>query len=109
MDLRLLVSPHTPLCSVTASNISLSPSFFRCGIRSIYERLTNIAQVEDTLFRIPREYIAQESSVFADMLAIGGNVNLDEGSGDISPIVLPGTVKTESFRALLKVLHPRDS
>ena len=70
----------------------------------------NIAQVEDTLFRIPHEYLAQESSVFADMLAIGGNVNPGgEGSGDISPIVLPGTVNTKSFRALLKVLYPQDS
>jgi len=68
----------------------------------------NIAQVEDTLFRIPHEYLAQESSVSADMLAIGGNVNPgSKGSGDMSPIDLP-RVSTKSFRALLKVLHPRD-
>jgi len=35
----------------------------------------NIGQVEDTLFRIPPEPLAQESPVFADMLAIGGDVN----------------------------------
>ena len=70
----------------------------------------NITQVEDTLFRIPHEYLAQESSVFADMLAIGDSMNPDgESSGDISPIVLPGTVNAKSFHALLKVLHPQDS
>ena len=110
MNLRLPASSHIPLCSITAKNTPLSPSFFRCGIHSIIRTTINIAQVEDTLFRIPREYSAQESSVFADMLAIGGNVNPSgEGSGDNSPIILPETVNTKSFRALLKVLHSQDS
>ena len=88
---------------------SLEPLVFQVrnsfNIRTIF----NIAQVENTLFRIPHEYLAQESSVFADMLAIGGNVNPGgEGSGDIWPIILPETVNTKSFRALLKVLHSQD-
>jgi len=70
----------------------------------------NIGQVEDTLFRIPPEPLAQESPVFADMLAIGGDVNPDgKGSRDTLPIVLPRTTSVKSFRALLKVLYPLDS
>ncbi|KAF5354750.1 hypothetical protein D9756_005649 [Leucocoprinus leucothites] len=72
-----------------------------------------IFRAEDTLFRIPREYLSQESPVFLDMLQLpqptsseGGNGG--EGSGDATPIVLPDTITANSFRALLKVLCPRN-
>ncbi|KAJ3573832.1 hypothetical protein NP233_g2178 [Leucocoprinus birnbaumii] len=73
-----------------------------------------IFQVENTLFRIPREYLSQESPVFLDMLQLPQSTTSEdgsggEGSGDATPIVLPDTITANSFRSLLKILYPRES
>ncbi|KAF9445058.1 hypothetical protein P691DRAFT_735574 [Macrolepiota fuliginosa MF-IS2] len=69
-----------------------------------------IFSVENTLFRVPREYLAQESPVFLDMLALPQPVTDDEGVGsegavDAKPLVLPDTIAAPAFRALLQILY----
>jgi len=61
-------------------------------------------QVEDTIFRIPREYLSQESTIFCDMLQIPQPTDGDcDGSADAKPIQLPQIAAT-SFRLLLRFL-----
>jgi hypothetical protein len=64
-------------------------------------------QVEDTLFRVPRSYLEEESEVFREMyqLPIAENTTPD-GCSDEQPLRLDG-VKKEDFRQLLRVLIPR--
>ena len=74
-----------------------------------------LSQVEDELFRVPRNQFECHSEVFRDMFALplrasqlrDGGVNL-EGSDDSRPIVLDraGGVTKNAFSALLQVLYP---
>jgi hypothetical protein len=71
--------------------------------------------VEGNLFRIPREYIAQASPVFLDMLNLPQPAtenepgNPGEGTTDATPLVLPDTVKSTAFRSLIRLLYPNIS
>ncbi|XP_006461451.1 hypothetical protein AGABI2DRAFT_205241 [Agaricus bisporus var. bisporus H97] len=67
-----------------------------------------IFQVEDTLYRIPREYLSQESTIIRDMLQVPQSINSDfEGSADSKPIILQ-QIKATPFRFLLKFLFNPD-
>ncbi|KAF9447732.1 hypothetical protein P691DRAFT_619170, partial [Macrolepiota fuliginosa MF-IS2] len=68
-------------------------------------------QAENTLFRVPSEYLVQESSVFFDMMTLPRPAVKDkgvdgEGATDANPIALPETITASSFRALLQILTP---
>ncbi|KAF9443656.1 hypothetical protein P691DRAFT_797152 [Macrolepiota fuliginosa MF-IS2] len=70
-------------------------------------------RVENILFRVPREYLVQESPVFLDILALPQPVTGEEGVStegtvDAKPLVLPDTITASAFRALLWVLYPAD-
>ena len=65
---------------------------------------SQVAQVEDCLFRVPREPLEEESTVFADMFLLPqGEQVIVEGQSDENPIVLQGIEKDE-FEPLLKAL-----
>lgn len=65
-------------------------------------------QVEDTLYRIPREYLSQESTIIRDMLQIPQSMNSDsEGSTDSKPIIVQ-QIKATSFRFLLQFFFNLD-
>ncbi|KAF7782847.1 hypothetical protein Agabi119p4_2223 [Agaricus bisporus var. burnettii] len=67
-----------------------------------------IFQVEDTLYRIPREYLSQESTIIRDMLQIPQSMDSDsEGSADSKPIIIQ-QIKATSFRILLQFLFNLD-
>ncbi|KAI6015577.1 hypothetical protein EDC04DRAFT_643623 [Pisolithus marmoratus] len=64
-------------------------------------------QVEDRLFRLPRQSLEAQSPVFKDMFAFPPPPGVDiEGSSDEHPIVLPDVVTVEDFKRLIKVLLP---
>ena len=65
---------------------------------------SQVAQVEDCLFRVPREPLEEESTIFADMFLLPqGEQVMVEGQSDENPIVLQGIEKDE-FEPLLKAL-----
>ncbi|KAF9447811.1 hypothetical protein P691DRAFT_730852 [Macrolepiota fuliginosa MF-IS2] len=69
-----------------------------------------IFHVEGVLFRVPREYLIQESPVLLEMLALLQPATDNEGVGgegvaDAKPLTLPDTITALSFRALLQVLY----
>ncbi|KAI5988161.1 hypothetical protein EDD15DRAFT_2289964 [Pisolithus albus] len=62
-------------------------------------------QVEDTLFKVPREALESQSPVFKDMFSLPPPPNVEvDGSSDEHPIVLPEPVTAVDFKWLLKVL-----
>ncbi len=66
--------------------------------------------MENTIFRVPREYLAQESPLFLDMFQLPQpDVDSVEGSKDGTPVILPEPITASSFRALLKLLYSSDS
>ncbi|KAI6043402.1 hypothetical protein EDC04DRAFT_2562969, partial [Pisolithus marmoratus] len=63
--------------------------------------------VEDHLFRIPREPLETESTVFKDMFLLPqGDSETVEGQSDTSPVILQGISKNE-FESLLRALMYR--
>ncbi|KAF9446548.1 hypothetical protein P691DRAFT_803840 [Macrolepiota fuliginosa MF-IS2] len=69
-------------------------------------------RIEDTFFRVPREYLLQESPALLDVLARYQPVTDDEGVGnegvDAKSLALPNTITTSSLRILFQVLYPLD-
>lgn len=64
-------------------------------------------QVEDYLFRVPRQTLEAQSLVFRNMFSMPPPPDVEvEGSSDERPIVLPEPVKARDFKRLLKVLLP---
>ena len=65
--------------------------------------------MEDCLFRVPREPLEAESTVFKDMFLLpqGDKVKV-EGLSDANPVVLDG-VKKKDFERLLKALMHRST
>lgn len=62
-------------------------------------------QVEDTLFKVPRQTLEAQSPVFRDMFSLPPPPDVEvDGSSDEHPIVLPEPVKAIDFKRLLKVL-----
>lgn len=61
--------------------------------------------MEDCLFRVPREPLEAESTVFRDMFLLPQGETV-EGLTDANPVVLPGVSK-EDFEQLLKALMCR--
>lgn len=63
--------------------------------------------VEDCLFRVPREPLEAESTVFRDMFLLPqGDSETVEGQSDTSPVILHGVSKKE-FESLLRALLNR--
>ncbi|KAK0486271.1 hypothetical protein IW261DRAFT_1454674 [Armillaria novae-zelandiae] len=67
-----------------------------------------VLQVEDTLFRIPKQYLFGQSEAFDAMLSLPQGGHEPEGTSDERPIQLSGIKKTD-FEQLLQVLHPIDA
>ena len=66
-------------------------------------------QVEDCLFKVPREPLEAESTVFRDMFLLPqGDKAKVEGLSDANPVVLGG-VKKKDFEQLLKALMCRSA
>ncbi|KAI6015181.1 hypothetical protein F5J12DRAFT_816462 [Pisolithus orientalis] len=66
-----------------------------------------LTQVEDCLFRVPREPLEAESTVFRDMFLLPqGDSETVEGQSDTSPVILHGVSKKE-FESLLRALLNR--
>lgn len=64
-------------------------------------------QVEGCLFKIPREPLVEESTVFADMFLLPqGDQATVEGQSDENPIILQ-EINKHDFEQLLKVLMSR--
>ncbi|KAI6103730.1 hypothetical protein EDD16DRAFT_1493486 [Pisolithus croceorrhizus] len=64
-------------------------------------------QVEDSLFKVPREPFEKESEVFCDMFSLPqGSSVVVEGTGDENPIRIDRTSK-DDFEQLLKALLHR--
>ncbi|KAH8796223.1 hypothetical protein DL96DRAFT_1644360 [Flagelloscypha sp. PMI_526] len=64
-----------------------------------------VFQVEDTLFRFPRQAIMESSIVFREMLTVPPSpANEGEGTCDENPIVLQDS--KDDFTALMDYLHP---
>ncbi|KAI6113531.1 hypothetical protein EV401DRAFT_1982808 [Pisolithus croceorrhizus] len=64
-------------------------------------------QVEDCLFRVPRQTLEAQSPVFRNMFSMPPPPDVEvEGLSDEHPIVLPEPVKARDFKRLLKVLLP---
>lgn len=69
--------------------------------------LTVVWQVENTLFKIPRNGFEQESEVFRDMFSLpSGEDESLEGASDGNPIILED-VQAAAFRLLLQMMYPR--
>jgi len=70
-------------------------------------RLT-IHQVEDTLFKVPRQYFVENSSIFQDMFSIP-QVQIEgsspEGLSAEKPLRLDGISQVD-FERLIKVIYP---
>lgn len=65
---------------------------------------TVVFLVEDTLFRVPRKLLEEESTVFRDMFLLPQpNNDAIEGQDDTRPVILHGVSKAD-FECLLKVL-----
>jgi len=68
----------------------------------------HINQVEDTLFRVSRQYFVEKSPIFRDMFSIP-QIQIEgsspEGSSDEKPLRLEGISKVD-FERLLKVMYP---
>ncbi|KAG2039834.1 hypothetical protein BDR03DRAFT_825379, partial [Suillus americanus] len=62
-------------------------------------------QVEDCLFRVPRDTLESQSDVFRDLFLLPVQADKAEGCSDTDPIVLEGILK-EEFQSLMKVLYP---
>ncbi|KAK0226388.1 hypothetical protein IW262DRAFT_1457617 [Armillaria fumosa] len=67
-----------------------------------------VLQVEDTLFRIPKQYLAGKSEAFDSMLSLPQGGSEPEGISDERPIQLSG-IKKIDFERLLQILHPIDA
>ncbi|KAJ6456081.1 hypothetical protein C8R45DRAFT_1034851 [Mycena sanguinolenta] len=66
-------------------------------------------KVEGTIFNVPRYHFEHASEIFASMLTLpAGDGVPTEGQSDQIPIVLESIRKVD-FRALLKVLYPRNA
>ena len=60
--------------------------------------------MKDSLFRVPREPLEEESIAFADMFLLPqGEQVIVEGQSDENPIVLQG-IEKDDFESLLKAL-----
>ena len=60
--------------------------------------------MEDCLFRVPREPLEEESTVFGDMFLLPqGEQVVVEGLSDENPVVLQG-INRDEFESLLKAL-----
>ncbi|KAG2141266.1 hypothetical protein DEU56DRAFT_885326 [Suillus clintonianus] len=64
-----------------------------------------LADVEDCLFRVPRDMLESQSDVFRDLFLLPVQTGKAEGHSDTNPIVLAGVQKAE-FQSLMKVLYP---
>ncbi|KAK0241277.1 hypothetical protein EDD85DRAFT_934305 [Armillaria nabsnona] len=64
-----------------------------------------VLQVEDTLFRIPKQHLVGKSEAFDSMLSLPQGGSEPEGVSDDRPIQLSG-IKKIDFERLLQVLHP---
>ena len=64
----------------------------------------SLIQVENTLFKIPRYLLKNESPVFEDMFGMP-HCGQSEGSTDTAPIRLPH-INVSDFERLLELLHP---
>ncbi|KAF9446547.1 hypothetical protein P691DRAFT_776789 [Macrolepiota fuliginosa MF-IS2] len=64
--------------------------------------------VENTFFRVPREYLLQQLPTFLGMFVTDSEGVGSEGATDTKPLTLPDTITASSFRALLQVLYPLD-
>ncbi|KAF5379189.1 hypothetical protein D9615_006037 [Tricholomella constricta] len=74
---------------------------------ALYYLMPITIQVEDCLFKVPRNSFMQNSPIFRDMVSIPqGSISYVEGSSDSHPLKLD--VNKEDFRQLLKVLFPLD-
>ncbi|KAI6146765.1 hypothetical protein BKA82DRAFT_145948 [Pisolithus tinctorius] len=81
--------------STTASSYSKHSEFYTHTITFL---------VEDSLFRIPREPLEAESTVFRDMFLLPqGESETVEGQSDTCPVILQGISKKE-FESLLRAL-----
>ncbi|PBK86915.1 hypothetical protein ARMGADRAFT_998498 [Armillaria gallica] len=67
-----------------------------------------VLQVEDTLFRIPKQHLVGKSEAFDSMLSLPQGGSEPEGVSDDRPIQLSG-IKKIDFERLLQVLHPVDT
>jgi hypothetical protein len=66
-----------------------------------------MVQVEDELFRVPKDDLAKNSEVFADMFVMPSGVDHKvEGHDDDHPIFLEG-YKKKDFICLLRVMYSR--
>lgn len=67
-------------------------------------------QIEDSVFRVPRHGLEEQSEVFRDMFSMPTGHELEEeseqeGGSDENPIRIYGVDK-QSFKDLLTVLYP---
>ena len=77
------------------------PGKYVCS-RSRHPRLNVTMQVENRLFRVPRQSLESQSKIFRDMFSLPVAEDT-EGSSDNNPIRLDG-IKKEEFKRFLEVL-----
>lgn len=69
-----------------------------------------VLQVEDTLFKVPRRTIENDSEIFKDMFSLPPTVQstVIEGSCPEKPIVLEGILECDMMQ-LMRVLFPKSA
>ncbi len=93
------------------SLISIQVCFVLRNRRCEYLPCRRCSQVENRLFKVPRELFETYSEVFQNMFSLPGasDSNSDapqDGDGDDKPLFLDG-IKKEDFRSFLTVLSAR--
>lgn len=98
-----LADPPRDLHPITSSRLY---SKYVLDVSSRCSQGLDLHQVQDTLFRVPREHFIMDSSVFRAMFSIPQCENSAcDGSSDANPVKLRGIVKAD-FESLLKVMFP---
>lgn len=64
-------------------------------------------QVENTLFRVPKDRLASNSDIFRTMFTLpSGDDCQQEGHDDHNPLILQG-IKADEFHQFLRLLYPK--